>query len=208
MMNVREDELMNWAAKRADDAGRLARDFVTLLRGLSDVVEVLENCEAYFDNKSDVDNDGDPNREMALHWSIQRALSSPPLSRATSSSPVPPACRPAEEMMTEAQIKHMVNRFLSWKLPENFNPDGGVSFKKMFNEHTGHPMRAEPSGTNLLDAVQAEAMVRHMVEGLPSVSTDVLEALHQTARAGNSHVHPTIQSVLATIAPPAKAEGK
>lgn len=70
--------------------------------------------------------------------------------------------------MTEAQIKHMVNRFLGWRLPENFNPDGGVSFKKMFNEHTDHPMRHEPSGTNLLDATQAAAMVRYMVEGVPN----------------------------------------
>ena len=69
--------------------------------------------------------------------------------------------------MTEAQIKHMVNRFLGWKLPGNFSPDAGISFKATFNEHTGHPMRHEPSGTNLLDATQAEAMVRYMIEGLP-----------------------------------------
>jgi hypothetical protein len=29
------------------------------------------------------------------------------------------------------------------------------------------PMRHEPVGTNLFDAIQAEAMVRHMLEGLP-----------------------------------------
>jgi len=69
--------------------------------------------------------------------------------------------------MTEAQIKHMVDRFLSWKLPQNFNPDGGVSFKATFNEHTAHPMKHEPSGTNLFDAVQATEMVRYMLEGLP-----------------------------------------
>lgn len=71
--------------------------------------------------------------------------------------------------MKEDQIKHMVDRFLGWKLPENFNPDGGVSFpKKMFNEHTTpHPMKYEPIGTNLLDAEQATAMVRHMIEGMP-----------------------------------------
>lgn len=68
--------------------------------------------------------------------------------------------------MTEDQIKHMVSRFLRWKLPETFNPDGGISFKQMFNEHTDYPMKHEPSGTNLLDATQAEAMVRYMVEGL------------------------------------------
>lgn len=70
--------------------------------------------------------------------------------------------------MTDAQIKHMVQRFLQWKLPESFSPDGGISFKREFNEHTDHPMKHEPVGTNLLDFTQAEAMVRHMLDGLPS----------------------------------------
>lgn len=69
--------------------------------------------------------------------------------------------------MNDAQIKHMVDRFLGWKLPEHFNPDGGISFKKTFNEHTPYPAKHEPSGTNLFDASQASAMVRYMVEGLP-----------------------------------------
>lgn len=72
-------------------------------------------------------------------------------------------------MMTEDQIKYMVNRFLSWKLPrDTFNPDGGISFdKESFNTHTPHPMKHEPSGTNLFDATQADAMVRHMIDGMP-----------------------------------------
>lgn len=70
--------------------------------------------------------------------------------------------------MTEAQIKYMVSRFLAWKLPANFNPDGGVAFSPVGNPDTPHEYRNEPSGTNLLDAVQAEAMVRHMLEGMPS----------------------------------------
>ncbi len=69
--------------------------------------------------------------------------------------------------MNDEQIKHMVQRFLGWKLPDNFNPDAGISFKGEFNEHTDHPMKHEPSGTNLLDATQAEEMVRYMVEQLP-----------------------------------------
>jgi outer membrane receptor for ferrienterochelin and colicin len=69
--------------------------------------------------------------------------------------------------MTEDQIKHMVNRFLSWKLPSNFSPDAGISFKAAFNEHTAHPMKHEPSGTNLFDFTQTDAMVRYMLEGLP-----------------------------------------
>lgn len=66
--------------------------------------------------------------------------------------------------MTEAQIKHMVSRFLAWKLPENFRPDGGISFERPRYKDTVYPM---PLGTNLLDATQADAMVRHMLEGLP-----------------------------------------
>lgn len=69
--------------------------------------------------------------------------------------------------MSEADIKQMVDRFLSWKLPANFNPDGGILFdpdgaKKLDPRN----LRYEPSGTNLLDAYQAEEMVRHML-GLP-----------------------------------------
>lgn len=60
--------------------------------------------------------------------------------------------------MTKGQIKYMVDRFLSWKLPQNFNPDAGISFKP------GH----EPCGTNLFDATQVDAMVRHMIERMPS----------------------------------------
>lgn len=60
--------------------------------------------------------------------------------------------------MTDEQIKHMVNRFLAWKLPDDFGPDGGVS----------KAPGSQPVGTNLLTATQAEAMVRHMLEGMPS----------------------------------------
>lgn len=90
--------------------------------------------------------------------------------------------------MTYEQINHMVNRFLNWKLPENFNPDGGVSFKKMFNEHTDHPMKHEPSGTNLLDADQAAVLVRHMIEGLPQ-DTFLLNAAKDVLAAQDAMLH-------------------
>lgn len=67
---------------------------------------------------------------------------------------------------SEAQIKHMVDRFLGWRLPENFRPDNGISFKPTFNDHLDPPHRHNPVGTNLFDATQAETMVRHMVEGM------------------------------------------
>lgn len=75
-------------------------------------------------------------------------------------------------MMTEAQIKYMVDRFLGWRLPGNFNPDGGVSFKRLENRHhhpEASPFYPMPTGTNLLDATQADAMVRYMVDGLPEL---------------------------------------
>ncbi len=66
--------------------------------------------------------------------------------------------------MREADIKHMVDRFLGWKLPKDFFPDGGISFKAVFNEHTDHPMKAEPVGTNLFTADQAKEMVEYMLD--------------------------------------------
>jgi hypothetical protein len=76
--------------------------------------------------------------------------------------------------MTDDMIKQMATRFLSWKLPEDFCPDNGISFEPEFNaEHMAKqgkpPMRRDPIGTNLFNATQAEAMVRHLVEGLPSI---------------------------------------
>lgn len=74
--------------------------------------------------------------------------------------------------MTEAQIKYMVDQFLRWKLPEHFRPDAGISFEPEFNVEYNAlrglpPQRREPVGTNLFDATQADAMVRHMLDGLP-----------------------------------------
>ena len=64
----------------------------------------------------------------------------------------------------EGLVKRMVDRFLGWKLPQSFTPDGGVSFKRIANEGTAHERKNEPTGTNLLDAVQAEAMVRYILD--------------------------------------------
>ena len=74
--------------------------------------------------------------------------------------------------MTDEQIKHMVDRFLGWRLPENFSPDAGISFNPEYNvEYNAAqgkpPARHQPSGTNLFGAEQATAMVRYMIEGMP-----------------------------------------
>lgn len=69
-------------------------------------------------------------------------------------------------MITEAQIEEMTNRFLSYKLPSDLNPDGGLSFEPVGNKGTPYEFKREPYGTNLLDYNQAKAMVLHMVRGL------------------------------------------
>lgn len=87
---------------------------------------------------------------------------------------------PSGPQITDDQIKHMANRFLGWKLPENFRPDNGISFEPVGNKGVpGKEYRRDVSGTNLLDAVQAEAMVRYMVEGIPTAqpSGDEVEAV-------------------------------
>ena len=71
---------------------------------------------------------------------------------------------------SDAQIKYMVDRFLAWRLPENFTPDAGISYDTT--------RKHEPVGTNLLDASQAEQMVRYMVEGINSLpQVDPLEEI-------------------------------
>lgn len=76
--------------------------------------------------------------------------------------------------MTDEQIKRMVEQFLRWKLPENFHPDGGISFEPFGNKGTSHQYKREPVGTNLLDYEQATAIVRYMIEGLRESSGTAL----------------------------------
>ena len=54
--------------------------------------------------------------------------------------------------------EEMVGRFLSWKLPKDFAPDGGISFKES---------AWWPSGTNLLHAGQAKEMLQEVVGCAP-----------------------------------------
>jgi hypothetical protein len=85
--------------------------------------------------------------------------------------------------MTDDQIKHMAERFLSWKLPANFNPDCGISFKAALKEHTAHPSKHEPTGTNLFGYTDAVAMVRFMAEGMHSPAPGLSEENHSADSA-------------------------
>ena len=65
----------------------------------------------------------------------------------------------------------MVDRFLGWQLPDNFNPDGGIKFAPYHNIH--------PTGTNLLDAAQAEQMIRYLIDGMPPTGKEDAMQPHQ-----------------------------
>lgn len=54
----------------------------------------------------------------------------------------------------EEIIKKATSRFLGWKLPDTFNPDGGISY-----DHRGDVI-----GTHLFTAQEAELMVRYILE--------------------------------------------
>lgn len=57
-----------------------------------------------------------------------------------------------------AVTDEMVSRFLSWKLPQDFSPDCYTSFDR---EAAG--AGSWPTGTNLLNAIQARAMLEHIL---------------------------------------------
>lgn len=101
--------------------------------------------------------------------------------------------------MNEKQIRHMVDRFLAWNLPQNFNPDGGVSFDGGVSVA---PRGSWPTGTNLFDATQSEAMVRHMVEGLPADEMSRLLADRVVAlTAANADLHSRLDELRRVHAP-------
>jgi len=57
----------------------------------------------------------------------------------------------------------MVSRFLSWRLPDDFAPDAGITFKHL-------APYSWPVGTNLLTATQARAMLEHVLRAAPPAS--------------------------------------
>lgn len=62
-------------------------------------------------------------------------------------------------------IKAAVDRFLSWKLPDDFHPDCGIDFKPLGKPHPEALWEPWPVGTNLFTAEQAKAMFEHCLDG-------------------------------------------
>lgn len=65
--------------------------------------------------------------------------------------------RVSDESAAMPTVDQMVERFLSWRLPDPWYPDGGITFDQSRRWSHG------PTGTNLFDANQARAMVLHML---------------------------------------------
>ena len=66
-------------------------------------------------------------------------------------------------------IEQAVTRFLSWKLPKDFRPDGGMVF--IPTKGRGYDSPYWPCGTNLLNAQQARDMLRHVLAADPEAKT-------------------------------------
>jgi len=78
-------------------------------------------------------------------------------------------------------IDNMVNRFLSWKLPEDFSPDCYIKF-------TTSEGGAWPIGTNLLTAPQAVEMFKYVTEPARSNMTfgDAIDSLKNGKKVSRS----------------------
>lgn len=83
-------------------------------------------------------------------------------------------------MPAKSLIDRMVDRFLGWKLPANFGPDAGTSFKP-YHQNQTPDSHLWPVGTNLFTADQAKAMFEHALGDKPytELSLRELDAIGQ-----------------------------
>jgi hypothetical protein len=101
------------------------------------------------------------------------------------------ACRltaPRAEGVDEA-----VNRFLCWKLPQDFAPDAGIRFTPTPRQ-PGWAHDPWPVGTNLFNAAQARAMFEHCLPALTAAAPKVEEPV-RCARCGARGNEPCKEAV-------------
>ena len=96
------------------------------------------------------------NVEEPSHWAYQ-----PDEFCALISAP----SEPSAPRVPDDMIEQAVTRFLSWKLPKDFRPDGGMVF--IPTKGRGYDSPYWPCGTNLLNAQQARNMLRHVLAAAP-----------------------------------------
>lgn len=69
---------------------------------------------------------------------------------------------PAAPAVAQVDIDAAVSRFLGWRLPDDFAPDNGISYTPI-QRQPGWTHDMHPTGTNLLNAAQARAMLLHVL---------------------------------------------
>lgn len=152
------------AIDAAENSNQAGEDIVALMARAPalyqhnvELEDALDRCLEFLDDQVDtVDGDEgqpEPNKAMRLVSYIREVY--------------PEAGAKAKRPTEDERVARMADRFLFWKLPANFMPDGGITFQPLMNEGTRYELKNEPRGTNLFDATQAEAMVRHMLELSP-----------------------------------------
>lgn len=87
---------------------------------------------------------------------------------------VPLSAPVATTIVHTVDINALVNRFLLWRLPEDFSPDGGISFAI-----APRLMQHWPTGTNLFTADQARKMFEYCVTGLAIAVRNAGKALDE-----------------------------
>ena len=70
-------------------------------------------------------------------------------------------------ILSLTQQTYMLNRFLSWELPKDFNPDGGISYERNYKGADGNEITRVSYGTNLLTFAQAKNMLDYMLYEIP-----------------------------------------
>lgn len=132
------------------------------LKGMAEAKEVVERANVYltFLTAGEPEKALEKNRLIARHqWDF---VNDCPASETMTLGEPPAGPHPLSD------VQPIVERFLSWRLPEDFQPDNGIKFYPVYNvEHMASqgkpPMRHEPTGTNLFSYDQAEAMIRHIL---------------------------------------------
>ena len=77
--------------------------------------------------------------------------------------------------------KQAVNRFLGWKLPNDFRPDAGIEFSPSLLQLNS--VHGWPTGTNLFTADQARAMFEYCLQDTRADLVNNSHMVHQIAEA-------------------------
>jgi hypothetical protein len=110
------------------------------------------------------------------------------------------AATPSQPAQTS--IDEMVDRFLSWRLPNRFSPDNYISFDRERAERMRDDTNglSWPMGTNLLTADEAKQMLKHVIG--PTLSSALKQKFEQPAQTGeetNAEGYPGIVHDFETV---------